>query len=92
MCPDRKSGAFLLLKPWDHSRDGLFDQRGGDRKAEPDEAMPVDRIEIEAGSRGHARIAKQPLAERKAVVRQMADVGVDVESAIGRCDPPLPLL
>ena len=48
--------------------------------------MAVDRIEIDPRRGSDAGLAQQLLAEGQAVIRQMADIGIDIEGAFGRRD------
>jgi len=77
-------------EPGFHALDRRFDLVGRDGEAEADETIATDRIEVEPWSHRHARIAQQGFAERQAVVGQVADIGIDIKSAIRRRDPAKP--
>ena len=52
--------------------------------------MPLDRIEINPRRRGHAGIKKQSRTKIETIRGEVTDVGVYVESAIGRSYPRWP--
>ena len=56
-------------------------------EAEPDEPVAALGVEVDPGRDRHAGLGQQAMARRHRVVGEVADVGVDVEGAVGRRQP-----
>src|SRR4051812_30207697 len=79
-----RTAISALVQPGADALDRLPHIRGRAGVAEAHEMPAVDRIEIDAGRRRHMGILEQPLGEIETVVRELRNVGVEIERAIDR--------
>src|SRR5690606_26505040 len=75
-------------RPGREAGEALLHVGGRASIGETQRRMTARRVEIEARRRRDARLGEEPPREVAAVSGQIRNVGVDVEGAVGRRDPP----
>src|SRR5690242_11852205 len=83
--PSKNIGALprsLSLQPACDPLHRIAHGVGRSRIGEADERTAMDRIEIDAGGRGHMRLFQHLLREGKAVGGELRHVGIEIERAV----------